>query len=44
MNWPPMTMGFIVKDKMLFDKLTVGNKVIFEFVQEPNGYVVTKVK
>ncbi|OGB32435.1 MAG: copper-binding protein [Burkholderiales bacterium RIFCSPLOWO2_12_FULL_61_40] len=44
MNWPAMTMGFLVKDKMLFDKLIVGNKVSFEFVQEPKGYVVTKVK
>lgn len=44
MNWPPMTMGFIVKDKMLFDKLLVGSKVSFEFIQDPKGYVVTKVK
>lgn len=44
MNWPPMTMGFLVKDKMLFEKLIVGNKVSFEFMQDPKGYVVTKVK
>lgn len=44
MNWPPMTMGFLVKDKMLFDKLIVGSKVSFEFIQDPKGYVVTKVK
>lgn len=44
MNWPAMTMGFQVKDKMLLDKLTVGNKVDFEFVQGAKGYVVTAVK
>jgi len=44
MNWPAMTMGFQVKDKMLLDKLTVGKKVDFEFVQGSKGYVVTSVK
>ena len=44
MNWPAMTMGFQVKDKMLFDKLAVGKKVHFEFVQGTKGYVVTAVK
>ena len=44
LNWPAMTMGFQVKDKMLFDKLTVGKKVDFEFVQGSAGYVVTGVK
>ena len=44
MNWPAMTMGFQVKDKMLLDKLSVGKKVDFEFVQGSKGYVVTSVK
>ncbi len=44
MSWPPMTMGFMVNDKMLFDKLIVGKKVNFEFVQDTKGYVVTAVK
>lgn len=44
MNWPAMTMGFQVKDKMLLDKLAVGKKVDFEFVQGTKGYVVTSVK
>lgn len=44
MNWPAMTMGFMVKDKMLYDKLGVGKKVDFEFVQGKNGYEVTAVK
>lgn len=29
---------------MLFDKLLVGSKVNFEFIQDLKGYVVTKVK
>ncbi len=44
LNWPPMTMGFMVTDKMLMDKLTVGKKVNFEFIQTADGYVVTAVK
>jgi Cu(I)/Ag(I) efflux system protein CusF len=44
MNWPAMTMGFQVKDKMLLDKLSVGKKVDFDFEQGSNGYVVTAVK
>jgi len=44
MNWPAMTMGFQVTDKMLLDKLTVGKTVDFEFVQGSKGYVVTAVK
>ncbi len=44
MNWPSMTMGFKVKDKMLFDKLAQGKKVEFEFVQEGQDYIVTSVK
>ena len=44
MNWPAMTMGFQVQDKMLFDKLAIGKKVDFEFVQGAKGYFVTAVK
>ena len=44
MNWPAMTMGFQVSDSTLFEKLTVGKKVSFEFVQGTKGYVVTAVK
>ena len=44
MNWPAMTMGFIVKDKKLFDKLAVDKKVEIEFVQQGADYVVTAVK
>lgn len=44
LGWPPMTMGFMVKDKKLFDKLIVDKKVSFEFAKDPKGYVVTAVK
>lgn len=44
MNWPAITMGFQVQNKMLFDKLSVGKKVDFEFVQGSKGYVVTAVR
>jgi len=44
LNWPAMTMGFQVKDKMLLDKLTVGKTVDFEFTQAAKGYVITSVK
>jgi Cu(I)/Ag(I) efflux system protein CusF len=44
LNWPAMTMGFRVKDKALFDKLTVGRKVAVSFVKEGANFVVTSVK
>ena len=44
MKWPSMTMGFMVKDKALADKLKQGAKVEFEFVQQGKDYVVTAVK
>lgn len=37
-------MGFQVQDKMQFDKLAVGKKFDFEFVQGPKGHVVTTMK
>jgi len=44
LNWSSMTMAFKVKDKALFDKLTVGNQVQVDIVQEGKDYVVTAVK
>lgn len=44
LNWPAMTMGFAVKDKLLLDKLMVGKKVHVEFKQQGSDYVVTAVK
>jgi len=44
MSWSSMTMAFKVKDKVLLDKVSVGKKVTFEFVQEGRDYYVTSVK
>lgn len=44
LNWPPMTMKFLVKDKELWGKLGEGKQVEVEFAQEGKDYVVTKVK
>jgi Cu(I)/Ag(I) efflux system periplasmic protein CusF len=44
MNWPPMTMAFVVKDKAVMDKMKKDHKVEFEFVQQGKDYVVTSVK
>ncbi len=43
-GWPAMTMGFAVKDKSLFDKLTVGKKVNVQFIKQNNDYIVTAVE
>jgi Cu(I)/Ag(I) efflux system protein CusF len=43
-NWPPMTMAFTVKDKLLFDRLVVGSTVHVELVKEGSGFLVTAVK
>jgi copper binding protein CusF len=39
-----MTMTFMVKDKMLFDKLTADRKVEFQLAKQGADYVVTAVK
>ena len=44
LNWPAMTMNFAVKDKSLFDKLTVGKKVEVELVKQGPGYAIVAVK
>ena len=44
LGWPAMTMGFVVKDKALFDKLPFGKRVHVEFAKEASNYVVTSVK
>jgi Cu(I)/Ag(I) efflux system membrane protein CusA/SilA len=44
MNWPAMNMTFLVKNKPLLDKVTVGQKVHVEFVKQGNNYIVTSVK
>lgn len=44
MGWPAMTMNFVVKDKGLFDKISIDKKINFEFIKQDNIYIVTSVK
>jgi len=44
LNWPSMTMGFMVMDKALLEKLSVGKTVDFDFVQSGKGYAITSVR
>ena len=44
LNWPAMTMGFKVKDKMLLNKLAVDKKVEVEFEKQGKDYVITSVQ
>lgn len=44
LGWPPMTMSFKVKDRAMLDKLSVGQKIGFGFIQEGDDYVLTKLR
>jgi len=44
LNWPSMTMGFMVMDKALLAKLNVGKTVDFDFVKSGKGYIITDVR
>ena len=44
LNWPAMTMDFVVKDKKILAKLSKGKKIHFSFIEQHGDYVVTKVK
>lgn len=44
LNWPAMTMTFVVKDKLFFDRLAADKKVSIDFAKQDAGYVVTAVK
>jgi len=43
-SWPPMTMNFKVKDKMLLDKVKNGDKVDFTLEKDGSNYIVTDIK
>ena len=43
LKWPAMTMGFVVKDKKLLDRMPMEKKIDFEFVQQGKDYVITRV-
>lgn len=44
LNWSAMTMGFLVKEKKLFDQLTVGEKVEVDLIQQGKDYVIVAVR
>jgi Cu(I)/Ag(I) efflux system protein CusF len=44
LEWPAMTMSFVVKDKGFFDRLIVGKKVMIEFIKQDTDYIVISVK
>lgn len=44
LNWPAMTMAFMVHDKALFNKLSVGKEIQFEITPMGQGYMVSAVK
>ena len=44
LSWPAMTMGFAVEDASLFNYLSIGKTIVFEFIKSNNGYVITAVK
>jgi Cu(I)/Ag(I) efflux system protein CusF len=44
MKWPAMSMTFQLQDRSMLDKLKIGQKVSFDFLQAPKGFVVTAVR
>ena len=44
LSWPPMTMSFKVKEKTLLNKLAIGKKINFRFVQDGEDYVMTTAR
>lgn len=44
LKWPPMTMGFKVRDKALLSSLVDGKTVEFDFVQVENDYVIAAIR
>ncbi|WP_374256957.1 copper-binding protein [Aquabacterium sp.] len=44
LNWPAMTMTFLVQDRAMLEKLAPGKLIDFEFMRSDKGYLVTSVK
>ena len=44
LQWPRMTMRFLIKDKALLQTLTIGQKIHFELVKDGNEYRVISAK
>jgi Cu(I)/Ag(I) efflux system protein CusF len=44
LNWPAMTMFFLVADKSQLDALAIGNKVEFQLIKTSSGMpIITKI-
>lgn len=43
LQWPAMTMGFVVDNKALFEKLVVGEKIDVESIKKGSGYAISRV-
>ena len=44
LDMPAMTMVFVVKDKVMLDKLKTGDKIRFKAVLETGKYTVTEIQ
>ncbi|MBI3375411.1 MAG: copper-binding protein [Betaproteobacteria bacterium] len=44
LNWPAMTMSFMVKDRALLEKVKPGAKLEFDFVESGKDYLITEIK
>lgn len=44
LQWPKMTMGFLVRDKASLERLAEGAQVEVDFVREGKDYVITSVR
>ncbi len=44
LGWPGMTMDFGVRDATILDRLQVGQRIDFEFVQDGRRYLIVRVK
>lgn len=42
--WPSMTMPFAVEDKILLNKIKVGEKIEFKFVRDSKNGVIVAIK
>lgn len=44
LDWPAMTMGFSVADKVLLKDLKAGTKIRFTFTKQNGSYVITEIE
>jgi Cu(I)/Ag(I) efflux system membrane fusion protein len=44
LDWPPMTMGFAVKDRALLERLRPGLEIEFRFAEGEGGFVIDQIR